>query len=78
MKKKRTAGRRNADFSTVPEGRRPDKKRSAGTRSQPRHGAVQGGLGRDCVKTLCKRSFLWYNRAKGNEREEMGWNIFQG
>lgn len=25
-KRKRTAGRRNADFSTVPEGRRPDKK----------------------------------------------------
>ena len=36
------------------------------------------GAGGDCVKTLCKRSFLWYNRAKGNEREEMGWNIFQG
>ena len=45
MKKKRTAGRRNADFSTVPEGRRPDKKRSAGTRSQLQNGAVQRGLG---------------------------------
>ena len=35
-KRKRTAGRRNADFSTVPEGRRPDKKAFQGTRSQPK------------------------------------------
>ena len=38
--------RNNADrFPRLWEGRRPVKKRSAGTRSQPRHGAVQWGFG---------------------------------
>ena len=37
-----------------------------------------GVLGGDCVKTLCKRSFSWYNRIKVNEREEKGWTIFRG
>lgn len=44
-KRKRNAGRRNADFSTVPEGRRPDKK--AFRRNAQPHNllCVQRGLG---------------------------------